>query len=289
MRRKLFRISVAASMGLLMQGCSTLWSVGTVEATVAEDGRCDSMEVVLPGPLGRSGAESAAETEVVHVSEGGRLSPAYISAIVRGDATVDPLLDCVLVPVATEESRLYRGHVVVSLLATYGAYNFEVGAYEERIGDAVNFLVTMRKAEAALRAASDVVGANADAAAFDAHQRRLEQVLLVLETALYAERPTLRRVDDKVRSLVGAINAGVSTGLVRGAAESAVDGLKKSIRLRHFGRAYLLDAADDLGRFSVGGSPTAADWQVRDRVIESACRRVAAIADLETFSCVPGD
>ena len=125
------------------------------------------------------------------------------------------------------------------------------------------------------------------AEAFAERQQRLERVLYVLEVALYSERPSLRRSSDKVRSVLGAIGLGDSRGLLQDAVHGALSGLKKSIRLRHFGRAYLLDAKEDLQRFADGGSPGRADWKRRDRMIEASCARLAEIARLDGFRCTP--
>ncbi|MEW8692694.1 MAG: hypothetical protein AB2535_16735 [Candidatus Thiodiazotropha endolucinida] len=279
--RKLFEVGLASLVMMITSGCS-ITSIGSVQTQIDTTDECDNAEISLKEKGTNDNLQSP-----IFVSEKGKLSTDYLNALIKAETTIDPLLDCVLVDVESTEARIYRGHVVISLLAAYGAYNFNIESYEERVGDAVTFLVHLQKAEKALRAASTTLNESVEDEELIQNQKRLERVLSVLEVALYAERPTLRRMKSRVRSLVGAI--ATDKNLVRSAAEAAVGGLKKAIHLRHFGRAYLKDAIVDLERFSIKGvkQPQYKDWERRDSMIKVACTKIATIAELDGFKCIP--
>jgi hypothetical protein len=208
--------------------------------------------------------------------------------MVAGEASIDTLLDCALSPAITEEARLYRGHVLLSLLAKYGAYNLQVGPYEERIGDAITLLAHIKQAEHSLRGPSTVVKPDVSLRKYQERPAKLDRITYVLEVALYAERPTLRRLKGRVGSLVGSIASGASAESVRWSVKGAIDGIEKSIHLRLYGKAYLDDAKEDLSRFTGESQlPMAADWQRRDAMIEEACDQIAKLANLNGYSCIP--
>lgn len=276
---KLFRLPILAAYCIMSYGCGT-WSLSVVDRQLELSESCDTT--------------MAPEKPEIHVSRDGKISKDYLKALIAAETQVDPLLDCLLAPVASDEARAYRGHVILSLLAAYGAYNFEIASYEERIGDAVVFLAHIQQAENSLREGSRLFNGDIENLKFRSHQKRLERVLYVLEVALYAERPTLRRAGARVRSLLGAVGTGLGGDAVQGAADAAVAGLAKSIRLRHFGKAYLQDAIEDLRRFEANDAkapleqkePTLEDWQRRDGVINDSCTRIAKIANLQQFECI---
>jgi hypothetical protein len=218
----------------------------------------------------------------------GELSTDYLKALLKGQSKIDYLLDCALAKAPNDEARLYRAHVLLSLLASYGAYNLSVGQYEESIGDAVTLLSHIKQAELSLRMASTIVKPTASIDEFQHNRQRIERISKILEVALYAERPTLRRAKGSVRSLLGAIAADAPTSVVRSGIEGAMTGIQKSIHLRLYGKAYLDDARLDLNRFADGSkTPTPDDWQRRDRLIQEACDEITITARLEGYTCLP--
>ncbi len=113
-------------------------------------------------------------------------------------------------------------------------------------------------------------------------------IAYILEVALYAERPTLRRGTGQIRSLVGAISSGAPSETIKMGIEGALSGIEKSIHLRLYGKAYLQDAKDDLARFTGENvQPAESDWKRRDAMINDACNAIARIANLESFVCIP--
>jgi hypothetical protein len=231
--------------------------------------------------------EDEIDAQMVTDAEG-EISPDYLKALLNGQSKIDYLLDCTLAEAPNDEARLYRAHVLLSLLASYGAYNFSVGQYEESIGDAITLLSHIKQAETALRLASTVVEPTQSIDQFQLNRYRIERISKLLEVALYAERPTLRRAKDSVRSLLGAIAADAPTSVVKSSIKGAMAGIHKSIQLRHYGKAYLADARLDLNRFADGSqTPSVEDWQRRDRLIQEACDSITITAKLEGFACLP--
>ncbi|MEJ2452867.1 MAG: hypothetical protein P8103_01740 [Candidatus Thiodiazotropha sp.] len=264
-------------MTAVLTGCSSISALKPAQESIASEALCP--ETVAVNPDGR---------EILVTDKAGRVTPEYIRAMIEGEASIDTLLDCALSPAITEESKLYRGHVLLSLLAQYGAYNLQIGPYEERIGDAITLLAHIKQAEYSLRGPSSVVKPDVIFRRYQERPARLDRITYVLEVALYAERPTLRRLKGRVGSLVGSIASGASTESIRWSLKGAIDGIEKSIHLRLYGKAYLDDAKEDLSRFTGEGQlPEAADWQRRDAMIEEACDQIAKLANLNGYSCIP--
>ncbi len=260
-----------------LTGCSTITALKPAEDSIASDALCPDTVPVTPEGL-----------DIRITDEAGRVTPEYIHAMIEGEASIDPLLDCALSPAIAEEAKLYRGHVLLSLLAKYGAYNLQIGPYEERIGDAITLLAHIKQAEYSLRGPSSVVKPDISLRKFQERPAKLDRITYVLEVALYAERPTLRRIKGRVGSLVGSIVSGASTESIRWSLSGAIDGIEKSIHLRLYGKAYLDDAKEDLSRFTGESQlPEAADWQRRDAMIEEACAQIAKLANLNGSSCIP--
>jgi hypothetical protein len=217
----------------------------------------------------------------------GEISSDYIKALLNGQSKIDYLLDCALAEAPNQEARLYRAHVLLSLLASYGAYNLSVAQYEESIGDAITLLSHIRQADASLRKASLVVEPDEPMISFQENRHRIERISKLLEVALYAERPTLRRAKQSVRSILGAIAADAPTSIVKSGIEGAMTGIRKSIHLRLYGKAYLEDAREDLDRFASGTArPSIDDWLRKDELIQEACDKITVIAKLEGYACV---
>jgi hypothetical protein len=262
---------------LCLSGCSGITIPGFLQDELTFDNRCKETPYT----------EDQINTHMV-TDEEGELSPDYLKALLNGQSKIDYLLDCTLAEAPNEEARLYRAHVLLSLLASYGAYNFSVGQYEESIGDAITLLSHIKQAETALRLASTIVEPTESIDEFQQNRYRIERISKLFEVALYAERPTLRRAKGSVRSLLGAIAADAPTSVVKSGIKGAMTGIHKSIQLRHYGKAYLEDARLDLNRFSDGSTlPSAEDWQRRDHLIQEACDKITITAKLESFACLP--
>ena len=117
-------IVLAMLASVTLAGCATIGVIHIVEEEVALAGSCGGFMVTAPdgSPItGRDGAP------VTVADANGRVTYGYVRAMATGQAGISPFLDCALEPAITEEARLYRGHVIVSVLAVYAAYNLEVG------------------------------------------------------------------------------------------------------------------------------------------------------------------
>jgi hypothetical protein len=260
-----------------LSGCSGISLPGFVKEELAFDKRCKEMPYTDEGMNG----------DMVTNAEG-EISSDYLKALLKGQSKIDYLLDCTLAEAPNHEASLYRAHVLLSLLASYGAYNLSVGHYEESIGDAITLLSHIKQAEASLRKASSVVEPMPAIIEFQDNRYRIERVSKLLEVALYAERPTLRRAKRSVRSLIGAIAADAPPSIVKSGIEGAMSGIRKSIHLRLYGKAYLEDAREDLERFANGSvAPSIDDWQRRDILIQEACDKISTIAKVDRYSCLP--
>ncbi|MES9971915.1 MAG: hypothetical protein ABW092_17915 [Candidatus Thiodiazotropha sp.] len=261
---------------LILSGCSSMTLPGFLKSELMFDKACARQKYTDKN----GNKHSIADTE-------GEISTGYIKALISGHAKVDEFLDCALVKAPKHETRLYRGHVLLSLLASYGAYNLSVGQYEESIGDAITLLTHIREAEKSLRLASSAVKPDVTTLPYQGSPIRLKRISNLLEVALYAERPSLRRARKDVRSLLGGIASGATPAILQSGVEGAMKGISKSIHLRLYGKAYLDDAREDLERFADGSVlPDEADWMNRSEMIQDACNRIRVFAQLDNFDCI---
>lgn len=259
-----------------ISGCTSMTLPGFVKNELKFDKRCKEKIFY----------DSELKQHTITDSED-KISTEYIKALLSGDAKIDCFLDCALAPAPNDETRLYRGHVLLSLLASYGAYNLSVGHYEESIGDAITLLTHIREAEKSLRVASVEIKPDESTLPYQGSPIRLRRISNMLEVALYAERPTLRRAKQDVRSLLGGFASGSSSSILHSGIEGAMRGISKSIHLRLYGKAYLNDAQEDLARFADEfAKPEKEDWDNRSEMIQDACDRIRIIAQLDTFDCI---
>ncbi|MBT2968761.1 MAG: hypothetical protein KME56_04355 [Candidatus Thiodiazotropha sp. (ex Ctena orbiculata)] len=276
MPAKTHSLTALCLLALIISGCSSITLPGFVRSELIFDKRCADKQF----------SDKNGKQHTITDSEG-EISTGYIKALLSGHAKIDAFLDCALAEAPKHETRLYRGHVLLSLLASYGAYNLSVGQYEESIGDAITLLTHIREAEKSLRAASREVKPDENTLPYQESPLRLKRISNLLEVALYAERPTLRRGKKDVRSLLGGIAADATPSILQAGVEGAMRGISKSIHLRLYGKAYLKDARDDLARFADGSVlPETEDWKNRSVMIQDACDRIRLFAQLDAFDCI---
>ncbi len=269
-------LTAVCLLAIIISGCSSMTLPGFLKSELIFDKRCAEQQFT----------DKDGNQHTVTDNEG-EVSTGYIKALLSGHAKIDSFLDCALAKAPEHETRLYRGHVLLSLLASYGAYNLAVGQYEESIGDAITLLTHIREAERSLRVASSEVKPDDSTLPYQGSPIRLKRISNLLEVALYAERPTLRRARKDVRSLLGGIASGAAPSVVQSGVEGAMKGISKSIHLRLYGKAYLEDAREDLNRFEDGSVlPEEEDWQNRSEMIQDACNRILVFAQLDRFDCI---
>ncbi|MES9993752.1 MAG: hypothetical protein ABW098_17520 [Candidatus Thiodiazotropha sp.] len=261
---------------LIISGCSSISLPGFLKSELIFDKRCADTQFT----------DKEGNQHTI-TDQQGEISTGYVKALLSGHARIDAFLDCALAKAPEHEIRLYRGHVLLSLLASYGAYNLSVGQYEESIGDAITLLTHIREAEKSLRVASTEVKPDETTLPYQESPIRLKRISNLLEVALYAERPTLRRAKKEVRSLLGGIAAGATPSILQAGVEGAMRGISKSIHLRLYGKAYLQDARDDLARFADATAlPSKEDWKNRSQMIQAACDQIRVFAQLDAFDCI---
>ncbi|MES9922733.1 MAG: hypothetical protein ABW152_01460 [Candidatus Thiodiazotropha endolucinida] len=277
MSYRMLSLLVVSLLTISLSGCSGITLHGFVKNELKFDKRCAQKKFFDKN-----------DNLTPIAGDDGEISNEYILALISGHAKIDCFLDCAIAEAPKHETRLYRGHVLLSLLASYGAYNLSVGQYEESVGDAITLLTHIREAERSLRGASSVVKPVIQPRPYQERPFRLNRISNMLEVALYAERPTLRRAKSSVRSLVGAIASKAPPSIMADGVKGAMTGISKSIHLRLYGKAYLKDAQDDLIRFKDGFDiPKKDDWDRRSKMIEDACKRIAVFAQLDKFDCIP--
>lgn len=239
---------------------------------------------------------------------------------------LDDFLDCVIGRIdpprdsskaevnAYLEKRLFRGHVVVTLLARYGAFNItgqvggihdiEFRAYPEMAEDAATMIAHIEIAEDLLRIPwpdghwKDR-GANSTAAklarfGFLRDVNLSYRVISVIQVALDAETPTLRRTKRFVRDVIGAF-ASRNVAAIGSIATDAANAVAKVGVLNVMRAAYLRDAnrygwaaPDTPGDFKIVKQITLEDWARWDALLVEACDRLAELANVKNH-CLSDD
>jgi hypothetical protein len=204
----------------------------------------------------------------------------------------DAFLDCYVgeVDMRDPEKRLLRGHVVVTMLAMYGAFNLGHRRYDNLADDAALIIQGIENAQLELGAGSRLVIQAALGPAAEPEQvltafGRVSRAVDVLQVAVDVERPSQARALGGLRNLAAAIGSGAGVGI----ADLVLDGLRgirKAAILEVYGGALRNDARRFL-RGLDGRAVTLADWQAWDRWLDRACARIAAIGGV-TNRCVPG-
>jgi hypothetical protein len=204
----------------------------------------------------------------------------------------DAFLDCCVgeVDMRDPEQRLLRGHVVVTMLAMYGAFNLGHRRYDDLADDAALIMQAIENAELGLAAGSRLMvqaalGPSAEPEPVLTSFARVSTVMDALQVAVDVERPSQARALGGLRNLAAAIGSSGGVGI----ADLVLDGLRgirKAAILEVYGGALRNDARRFL-RGLDGRAVTLADWQAWDRWLDRACARIAAIGGV-TNRCVPG-
>ncbi len=238
------------------------------------------------------------------IDQDNNIKTSWLNKSLADPMEVNKFLDCVVADLKTSEYRdlsdndkkirnelfLYRGHIVVTLLARYGAFNVtgKVGSslninysgYDRAQGDAASILTRIEEAEVGLRGASNVTdlpGGGKIKPGKVPTVRRLHRVAEVIQVAVAVERPTARRARNFVERVIAAVGGSVPSGLE--ALKDAVNGIKKLTVLKFFTRAYLVDAKGDLDRFMSNNTmPDKSDWADWSELLNETCDRLADFA-----------
>jgi hypothetical protein len=298
MIRALYVIAILAFVG----GCGTIFD--SPEAGIPEDSETNSCLAKAEAEVAK--AEKAKGIDLDDVARIDHFLTCYVGpASDPGDSLRD------------HELKLLRGHIVVALLARYGAFNItgEVGdvininfrSYAARHDDARDILDAIEDAELKLRQESSFFPKlprrpRPPAFLLDVNKAydsayKVDRVLTVSDLLKEAATPTYRRTRIFVTSLIAAI--GGSVGAAKDAFKDAYNGLRKFAVIGTFGKAYRTDAlgylavkhpnlkeyAEIAKKYSIKSPTTPAsavgieDWREWDKLINEACERLAKFSD----------
>lgn len=222
-------------------------------------------------------------------------------------------LDCAVGPAKTPGAKLLRGHIVVAVLARYGAFNLlgDVGtvytvdfrSYDKMKDDAQRILLSIEKAETRLRRASRLFPALlpkvSDLPAFQkpgvkihlpevnkeyGHLEKQWRVLAVARVLRDVERPTYHRARGIFTSLISFAGA-PSLGGGKILLSDALNAFKKFGIVKNFAGAYLSDGKNFLIKFK-SAQIKKTDWEPWDMLIKDACARLAKVAQSNPH-CLP--
>ena len=230
---------------------------------------------------------------------------------------IDLFLDCYVGKIEgdpksekVKELKLFRGHVIVTLLARYGAFNItgkvegirdiDYTPYPGIDEDAADILAGIEEAEIRLRRASKIfkdvtqkldrpaylVGSNDYKEIDDTYDtaNKVKRIQSVLKLLKHSETPTIKRAWSFLRNIVAASGGSVAAG--RQALKDGANGLQKLAVLRSFGRGYRLFARSLIEkRFKSGANKSA--WKIVDKPLVNACLALTEEAKTEPH-CAPG-
>lgn len=221
---------------------------------------------------------------------------------------LDRFLDCFVGPAVTKEEKIFRGHIIVTLFARYGAFNLtgEYGpgksitfsSYAEIKNDAARLLANIENAESELRKGTRIFS-QSTTRGFD-HTEKLYRIFAVADVAIEAETPTVRRARGYFENLVAAFSG--SPFAIKTVVKDLRTVFKKVSILHRFGAANRLDAKVDLCHLVNDGKAqhikqicegriknrnlVRADWNKWDNWLNSACDTIAKVAGAKQH-CVP--
>ena len=204
---------------------------------------------------------------------------------------LDRFLDCAIgeVDPNNREVRLLRGHMIVAMLAQYGAFNITFGNYEDKKEDATALLAQIEVAEEELRRASNIFAGGIPPETATPTVDKLRRAVAVLNVAIIAERPTVKRLRGVALNIVAAISGG--PGAVKDLVRDALRGIKKVVKLDLWGGAYRQDTHTFLAQFRASAGQNQATveekhWTLWNREIKRACKVLEVIAGVKEH-CVP--
>ena len=207
------------------------------------------------------------------------------------DSLFDKLLDCYVgkVDPADLEQRLFRGHVIVTMLAHYGAYNVGRTGTQNAEEISATILRSITNAELSLSQSSVILyqaanGTGTPQRTVLLNTQRVDRIVDVLQVAIDVERPTAARARSGLRAAIAAF--GGSPGALKDLVDLALSSIKKATVLAIYGPALRADARADLERVSKAGGVKDSDWAAWDVVLHAACEELAAKAKSPN-NCVP--
>jgi hypothetical protein len=212
-----------------------------------------------------------------------------------GRSVLNEFLDCLVgdVDPAKQELRLLRAHILVAVLATYGAYNVSLAPFKGKQASAASLMARIETAERKLRMASAIVTGNAETAR--SHHPTVDslgRVTAVFDVSLEAVRPSSKRAGGFATNLAATIAGGVA--LMPTLVKDALRGIRKAVTIELWGHAFRQDSSAFLARFTPRGDGAPGEavdkkhWQMWDKDIETACAILESIAGVKQH-CIPAE
>lgn len=327
--RKLFRAGACAAVVILTSSCELLnaTAVGQIDDLVLNSGNKTCLDNYLE-PNEKGAAKAAADRGPTDYKIKSKAFNSMVNELLNpfGGPGEQPdynaLLDCVFGNIAASgnarQQRLLRAHMMVTLIARYGAFNItgdvggirntEFADYDEITEDASTLMARIEVVQDMLRIAAYKADKAAGGAAFANFKRdtsasvpavklsNLEYLkrvnlryleLAILQLVLDAETPTYRRVKKSVRSVIGAVLAR-NPSAAKPALSAALSGLAKAAVLDRFAGAYVGDANEYGGAIHTNGyawdtakTPAPGHWADWDALLTEACDRLAEKGDIK--------
>lgn len=276
--RALWVIAVVASLGI--GGCVGVGDTGGAADLLTEIPACANRKSDSKNVTDARGAPHP--DLVLWLMQGLTKAPEEPDAASQKENPFDNLLDCYIGPVdATNvEQRLFRGHVIVTMLAIYGRFNLKAHRYNGMEDDAATLLKSITTAELSLSRSSNLLfraagsQSNLPQTPLKAFNR-VDRAVDVLQVAIDVERPTYARARNAVLNLVAVI--GGSPTALRDLVSEALVGIKKATVLAVYAPALRADAYADLKRIQRDGVKVE-DWAAWDRELFAACQSIAEMA-----------
>ncbi len=213
------------------------------------------------------------------------------------------------------EIRAYRGHIITTILAAYGAFNAEgnirglasldFAPNESTKGHALDVVERVIEAERMLRAESELfsqITLKEFFDQFDKHENwserrhtlfRFKRARVIANVFKDSNAPTRKRFRVFARNLIKAVmvkDIQAAPGLVGDVAKGAL----KWRTMGYLGKGLIMDAKNDLQAVydrppAAAGKVTLADWKKWDDVLDYSCARLLEVAGKpkELMDCTP--
>ena len=205
-------------------------------------------------------------------------------------------LDCLLGEAAdeNESAQLLRGHIMLTLMAQYGAEIVRTSRTDRQPAQALRLISHVREAELLLSAGSDALtpaGSNVPP-----HLDRFwlaARIASVLQVAIDIETIYARRSLDTASNLLTALGSGpAAAGQAQQLLAQAGKGLALTQRSQLYGAAFIADSRSSLGSISAekpqsDAKVVVAQWGLWSARLDAACADLATAAKLSDPSCRP--
>lgn len=216
--------------------------------------------------------------------------------VAEDSSALSGYLDCLLGEAAygNGSAQLLRGHVMLTLLAQYGAEIVRAGRTDRQPSQALRLISHIREAELLLAAGADALAL--PDAPLPPHLGEFwfaARIASVLQVAIDVETVYARRSLDTANNLLAALGGGpAAAGQAQRMLADAGRGLALTQRSRLYGAAFIADSRASMATIGAvnstsDGHVVAAQWGLWSARLDAACADLAAAAKLSDPSCRP--